>query len=224
MMTVMGRRSAILCFAALLAGCSREKPRPAAVGTPPRIETPRDDRPIIVAFGDSLTAGHGLAAGLSYADFLQKELDRRGRRYRVVNQGISGDTTSGGVARIDTALALSPKVVILELGANDGLRGLPVEATRANLAEMIGACRRSRAKVLLCGMTLPRNYGLDYIGRFEKIFSDLARRNGVALVPFFLEGVATTRGLMQDDGLHPTAEGNALVARNVLKYLEPLLD
>lgn len=220
----MRRRSAVLFFAALLAGCSREEPRPEAAEPPPRAEARPDGRPVIVAFGDSLTAGHGLAAGLSYADFLQKELDRRGRRYRVVNQGISGDTTSGGAARIDAALTLGPRILILELGANDGLRGLPVEATRANLSEMIDACHRAGAKVLLCGMTLPRNYGPDYIRSFEAVFADLARRKKVALVPFFLEGVATRADLMQGDGLHPTAAGNELVARNVWKYLEPLLD
>jgi acyl-CoA thioesterase-1 len=220
----MTHRSAILFLAMLLAGCSREAPRPAVAEPPPRAEAPPDDRPVIVAFGDSLTAGHGLAAGLSYADFLQKELDRRGRRYRVVNQGISGDTTSGGAARIAGALTLGPRIVILELGANDGLRGLPVEATRANLAEMIDACQRAGAKVLLCGMTLPRNYGPDYIRSFEAVFADLARRKKVALVPFFLEGVATRADLMQGDGLHPTAAGNELVARNVWKHLEPLLD
>jgi acyl-CoA thioesterase-1 len=141
----------------------------------------------------------------------------------VVNQGISGDTTSGGVARIDAAVRLQPQVVILELGANDGLRGLPVETTRANLAEMIDASQRAGARVLLCGMTLPRNYGPDYIRSFEKIFQDLAREKKTALVPFFLEGVATRSDLMQPDGLHPTLEGNARIALHVMKYLEPLL-
>jgi acyl-CoA thioesterase-1 len=176
---------------------------------------------VIVAFGDSLTAGHG--ASLSYTDFLQKELDGKGYRYRVVNQGISGDTTSGGVTRIDAALRLRPKVVILELGANDGLRGLPVENTRANLAVMIDSSRSAGARVLLCGMTLPRNYGPDYIRSFEKVFRDLAREKNTPLVPFFLEGVANRSDLMQPDGLHPTVEGNATVARHVMKYLEPLL-
>jgi len=116
---------------------------------------------VIVAFGNSLTAGFGLDPGSSYADFLQKELKREGLEFRVVNQGISGDTTDGGVSRIDAAVSLKPRVVILELGANDGLRGLPLEATRANVAEMIGAFQAAGAKVLLCGMTLPRNYGPD---------------------------------------------------------------
>lgn len=180
-------------------------------------------KPVIVAFGDSLTAGHGLPAGQSYADFLQKELDRKGLAFRIVNQGISGDTTDGGLERIQAATALKPKVVILELGANDGLRGLPVTSTRANLAAMIDACQKAGATVLLCGMTLPRNYGARYIADFEKVFQDLVREKKVAFIPFFLEGVATRRELIQADGLHPTAEGCRLVALHVMKYLEPLL-
>jgi acyl-CoA thioesterase I len=220
----MTRRRLVLCLAAALAGCARQDRRAEPVEPVPPLAAqpaPADERPLIVAFGDSLTAGHG--ARLSYTDFLQKELDGRGYRYRVVNQGISGDTTGGGITRIDMAARLRPHVVVLELGANDGLRGLPVEATRANLAEMIDACQRAGARVLLCGMTLPRNYGPEYIRSFEKIFQDLAREKKTPLVPFFLEGVATRSDLMQPDGLHPTMEGNAKVALHVMKYLEPLL-
>jgi acyl-CoA thioesterase I len=186
-------------------------------------EAKADGRPVIVAFGDSLTAGQGVDQGLSYADFLQKDLDRGGYTYRVANQGISGDTTSGGVTRIGAAVSLRPKIVILELGANDGLRGLPVGTTRQNLAEMIDAFQRAGAKVLLCGMTLPPNYGPDYIRSFEAVFRDLTREKNLKLIPFFLEGVATRPELMQPDGLHPTAQGNEKVARNVMKYLVPLL-
>ena len=182
-----------------------------------------DTRPVIVAFGDSLTAGHGLAPGQSYPDDLQKLLDQRGLRYRVVNQGISGDTTSGGLDRVRLALELKPAIVILELGANDGLRGLPLTATRANLAQMIDQFRRGGAKVLLAGMTLPRNYGPDYVGGFEQVFRDLAREKHVSMIPFLLEGVATDPKLMQPDALHPTAEGTRRVAATVLRYLLPLL-
>jgi acyl-CoA thioesterase-1 len=225
----MTRRCAISCVAVALAGCSREdkRPEPADARQPAEAaQTPEpkaDGRPVIVAFGDSLTAGLGVDPGLSYADFLQKDLDRGGYKYRVANQGISGDTTSGGVTRIGIAVSLTPKVVILELGANDGLRGLPVETTRQSLAEMIDAFQRVGAKVLLCGMTLPPNYGPDYIRSFEAVFRDIKREKKVTLMPFFLEGVATRRELMQPDGLHPTAEGNAKVAQNVMKYLVPLL-
>jgi acyl-CoA thioesterase-1 len=182
-----------------------------------------DTRPVIVAFGDSLAAGYGLAAGESFPDRLQKLLDQRGLRYRVVNHGISGDTTSGGAARVKQALQLKPAVVILELGANDGLRGLPLTATRANLAGMIDQFRQGGAKVLLAGITLPRNYGPDYIQAFEKIYRDLARDKRVALIPFLLEGVATNPSLMQPDSLHPTAEGARRVAATVLRHLQPLL-
>jgi acyl-CoA thioesterase-1 len=182
-----------------------------------------DTRPVIVVLGDSLAAGFGLAPGESFPDDLQKLLDQRGLRFRVVNQGISGDTTSGGAARVKQALQLKPAVVILELGANDGLRGLPLTATRANLSTMIDQFRKAGAKVLLAGITLPRNYGPDYIQAFDKIYRDLAREKRTALIPFLLEGVATNPKLMQSDALHPTAEGARRVAATVLRYLQPLL-
>jgi acyl-CoA thioesterase I len=182
-----------------------------------------DTRPVIVAFGDSLTAGYGLASGESFPDRLQKLLDQRGLRYRVVNQGISGDTTSVGAARVKQALQAKPVIVILEFGANDGLRGLPLTAMRANLSAMIDEFRKNGAKVLLAGITLPRNYGPDYIHAFEKVYSDLAREKHVAFIPFLLEGVATNPSLMQSDSLHPTAEGARRVAATVLRHLQPLL-
>ncbi len=196
----------------------------AALGGGSAIALPAaDTRPTIVAFGDSLTAGHGLEPGQSYPDNLQKLLDRRGLRYRVVNQGISGDTTDGGLDRVRQALELKPAVVILELGANDGLRGLPLTLTSFNLARMIDLFHRGGAKVLLAGMTLPRNYGPDYVQGFEHVFRNLAREKHVALIPFLLEGVATDPRLMQPDAMHPTAEGTRRVAATVLRYLLPLL-
>jgi len=178
---------------------------------------------VIAAFGDSLTAGFGVDPDLSYPAFLQKELDRRGFNYNVVNLGISGDTSSGGVSRVNSVLELKPEIVILELGANDGLRGLPLASTRSNLSEMIETLRKGGAKVLLAGITLPPNYGPDYIRSFEKIYSDLAKQYAVPFLPFLLEGVATDRRLMQSDGLHPTAEGNRKVAMHVLESLESML-
>jgi acyl-CoA thioesterase-1 len=218
----------IAALFAVLAGCGggadKPAPPPAPAQAPARsAAAPPDDRPVILAFGDSLTAGHGLPPGESYADFLQKDLDSAGYRYRVANQGISGDTTDGGVGRLDSALALQPAIVILELGANDGLRGLPVDKTRENLDLLITSFQRAGAKVLLCGMTLPRNYGADYIRGFESIFQDLARQHKTALVPFFLDGVVTRPELMQSDGLHPTAEGCRRVAQRVFPFLKPLL-
>lgn len=178
---------------------------------------------MIAAFGDSLTAGYGLPQGESYPDHLQKILDGRGYRYRVVNLGVSGDTTDGGASRIEDALLLRPKIVILELGANDGLRGLPIERTKANLDLMINAFEGEGAKVVLAGMTLPRNYGKTYIRDFERVFLDLSRERRVTLIPFLLEGVATEAALMQADGLHPNAAGCRLVAARVFRSIEPLL-
>jgi len=182
-----------------------------------------DARPLIVAFGDSLTAGHGVAAGQSYPDWLQRELDRRGYGYRVVNAGISGDTTTAGLVRVTEVVDLRPAIVILELGANDGLRGIPVSASQANLDRIIVALKRGGALVVLAGMTLPPNYGPDYIHSFERMYSSLSAKYKLPLIPFLLAGVAGTTRYMQDDGLHPNAEGCRLVAANVLKTLEPLL-
>ncbi len=213
----------------MAAGCSSPQPNepapaPEAVRkTAPAAPVPVDGRPLIAAFGDSLTAGYGVEAGQSYPDYLQKEIDAHGYRYRVVNQGVSGDTTSGGVSRIDEAIRLNPEIVILELGGNDGLRGLPLETTRQNLSEMAARLQAGGAKVLLAGMTLPRNYGPDYIQGFEKIYTDLSREKRLPLIPFLLEGVATRPGLMQGDAIHPRAEGNQLVAATVFKHLRPLL-
>lgn len=221
---------AALAAAALLlsAACSKTQPnepsRSGARASQPALPAqPADARPVVVAFGDSLSAGYGAGPGQSYPDFLQKEIDAAGYHYRVVNQGVSGDTTSGGVSRIGEATALKPEVVILELGGNDGLRGLPLEATRQNLAEMVAQCQAAGSKVLLAGMTLPRNYGPDYIRGFERIYEDLSRENRTELIPFLLEGVATRPALMQRDAIHPTSEGNRIVASTVFKHLRPLL-
>ena len=182
-----------------------------------------DGRPVIVAFGDSLSAGFGAEPGKSYPDFLQKELDRRHLRYHVVNAGVSGDTTTDAVVRLSTVIALHPAITIVEFGGNDGLRGLPVSTTESNLEQVIAALKKARSKVLLAGMTLPPNYGPQYIQSFEKVFHDLAARHKLPLIPFLLAGVAGHREWMQRDGIHPTAEGNQIVANTVMRALEPLL-
>ncbi len=182
---------------------------------------------MIVAFGDSLSAGYGLESGLSYPDFLQKILDRKGLRYHVVNQGLSGDTTTGGLSRIDQCVALKPKLVLLELGGNDGLRGVPVANTRTNLDTMIRKLKDAGATVVLVGITLPRNYGDDYIRSFEKNYTELTREHHLTLVPFLLEGIWTPTGgapgMVQDDGIHPTAKGTPVMAETVFKRIEKLL-
>ena len=212
----------------LLIACGNSPSPPSQPSGDSRAEpAPRpqaaDGRPVIVAFGDSLTAGFGADTGKSYPDFLQLELDRRGYRYRVVNAGISGETTTDAVARLSTVTALKPAVAIVEFGGNDGLRGLPVAATRTNLDQIVVELQQSGAAILLAGMTLPPNYGPDYIREFQRIYSGIATKDKVALIPFLLAGVAGTSRYMQQDGLHPTAEGNRLVAATVMQYLEPLL-
>ena len=178
---------------------------------------------MIVAFGDSLTAGFGVEPGYSYPDFLQKELDRAGYKWRVVNAGVSGDTTTDGVNRLGEVLGYKPRVVMVEFGGNDGLRGLPIETTRANLEQMVTTLKNAGATVVLAGMTLPPNYGPEYIRAFERIYVDLARKYKLVRIPFLLEGVATKGPLMQRDGLHPTVRGNTIVAETVLHRIEPLL-
>jgi len=195
--------------------------RSAAPETAPLAQPP-DNRPVIVAFGDSLTAGFGADPGKSYPDFLQQELDRRGLRYHVVNAGISGETTTDALARVDSVTTLHPVVVILEFGGNDGLRGLPIATTRSNMEQLIAALKQSGTAVLLAGMTLPPNYGPEYIGAFQRIYIELAAQYKIALMPFLLEGVAGTNR-MQRDGLHATADGNRIVAATVMRYLRPLL-
>lgn len=193
--------------------------------TPPAPTPPQktDTRLVIAAFGDSLSAGFGVEPGKSFPDDIQRILDAEGYNYHVVNLGVSGDTTTDGVERLPTVLAVHPAVVILEFGGNDGLRGLPVTSTQQNLATMIGALQKSGAQVLLAGMTLPRNYGPEYIHSFEQVYVDLAQRYKLTRMPFLLDGVGGHPDLMQADGIHPTAVGAEIVAHNVMKYLQPLL-
>ena len=183
----------------------------------------RDFRPIVLAFGDSLTAGYRVQPGLAYPERLQKKLDTLGYKYRVVNMGISGDTTSAGRARIRSAIEQKPTIVILELGANDGLRGLPVAQMQSNLEELIQSFQKASAKVILAGMTLPRNYGDAYVKSFENVFRDLAKKHNLPLIPFFLEGVAGNPKYTQEDFIHPNADGYVLVTDIVMKTLQPLL-
>lgn len=178
---------------------------------------------MIAAFGDSLTAGYGADPGKSFPDFLQKDLDAAGLRWRVVNAGVSGNTTTDGLTRLTEVLAYKPRVTIVEFGGNDGLRGLPLETTLANLDQIVKGLRDAGSQVLLAGMTLPPNYGPDYIRGFEQVYKDLAIKYKVARIPFLLDGVAVHANLMQRDGIHPTAEGNAIVAKTVMRYLKPLL-
>jgi acyl-CoA thioesterase-1 len=178
---------------------------------------------VIACFGDSITAGFGLDPGQSFPSLLQHDLDHRGYRYRVANLGVSGDTTQDGVARLPGLLAEKPAIVLLELGGNDGLRGLQVSVTRDNLEQIIAAAQHAGARVILAGMTLPPNYGPQFIRMFEAVYRDLAAKYQLTLIPFLLQGVAGPAGLMQKDGLHPNAEGARLVEATVRKTIEPFL-
>ncbi len=179
-----------------------------------------DDRPVIVTFGDSLTAG---VAGRSYPDDLQDLLDQNRLRYRVDNQGVSGDTSTDGLARIDNVMADHPSLVLLEFGGNDGLRGVPVSATEKNLDEMIHRLKQEAIPTVLLGITLPPNYGPDYVKPFTEMFPKLARENHLQLMPFLLLHVYKNPALMQPDGIHPNGEGNKVVARDVFELIQPIL-
>lgn len=223
-----------LCVIAL-AGCRSNPPQPTQQDTVNAAEPvpsiapaatkpdPNDTRPVIVAFGDSLTAGHGADRGESYPDYLQKELDQRGYHYRVANLGVSGNTTKDGVDRLKDVVALKPAVVIVAFGGNDGLRGLPIAASRKNLDQIVSTLTASGAKVVIGGITLPPNFGPDYIRQFNETYALLAQKFHVPLLPFMLIQVYGTPGGMQEDGIHATAKGNQQVARNLLPLVTPLL-
>lgn len=194
---------------------------PPATAAPP--QDPLDKRPLVVCFGDSLTAGYGTEAGQTYPDYLQAGLDSRGYKYRVVNAGISGNTTKDGVERVNGIVALKPAVVVVEFGGNDGLRGLRIEDSRANLDKIIATLKASDTKIVLAGITLPPDYGPDYIRQFNETYALLAKKYRVPMLPFLLDGVFGVDGMMQRDRTHATAKGNKVVADNVLPLVLPLL-
>jgi acyl-CoA thioesterase-1 len=179
--------------------------------------------PRIVILGDSLTAGLGLPVGQSYPALLQQRLKDEGFDYQIVNAGVSGDTSAGGLARLDWALDGDVRVMVVALGGNDGLRGLPPEQLKENLAAIIKRAQAHGIIVILAGMEAPPNYGRDYIVAFHKVYPALAKEYHVALVPFLLDGVAGLEGMNQADGIHPSAAGARIVAANVWKVLKPVV-
>ena len=178
---------------------------------------------VVVALGDSLTAGLGVAADEAFPARLQARLRAEGYDYRVVNAGVSGDTTAGGLRRVDWALRAHPDVVIVALGANDGLRGQSPPAIRANLEEIVARLQAAGVRVLLVGMRLPPNYGAEYTKEFEAVFPAVARRAKITLMSFLLDGVAADPRLNQADGIHPTAAGQQMIADRLWPYLRSLL-
>jgi acyl-CoA thioesterase-1 len=185
---------------------------------------PPANRPKIVALGDSLTAGYGLSLHESYPSLLQEQLKRDGFEYEVVNAGVSGDTTAGGLRRLDWALEGDVRFVILELGANDILRGLPTSETRKNLSQIIERARERGAQVLLAGMLAPTNSGAEYQRASMEVFPALAKEYDLPLIPFFLDRVAGIENLNQADGVHPNPEGTRIVAATVYQHLKPMLE
>ncbi len=177
----------------------------------------------ITFLGDSLTAGYGLDGDQAFPALIEKALRAEGSPVAVVNAGISGDTTAGGLARVDWLLRRKPDILVVSLGANDGLRGLSLDASEKNLRTILEKGKAAGARVLLLGMMIPPNYGPEYIRRFAGIYPRLAKDLDIDLMPFLLEGVAGKRDLNQADGLHPTAAGQEIVAKNVLIYLRPLV-
>jgi acyl-CoA thioesterase-1 len=179
----------------------------------------------IVFFGNSLTAGYGLSPEQAFPALIQKKIDSLGFPYRVINAGVSGETSSGGKTRIDWILQQPIDIFVLELGANDGLRGIPLSETKKNLQEIIDKVKEKSPdiKLVFAGMEIPPNMGQKYTADFRNIYKDLAAKNKMTLIPFLLEGVGGEPALNQDDGIHPTAEGHSIVAENVWKELEKLL-
>jgi len=183
------------------------------------------EAPVILVFGDSISAGYGLArVEQGWVELLKTRLKEQGYGYQVVNASVSGETTAGGLARLPRALELHhPSIVILELGGNDGLRALPIAQMRANLTQMVTLAGAAGAKVLLLGMRMPPNYGPQYTEQFAMVFSDLAREKKVSLVPFLLTDIALTSTLLQGDDIHPNALGQPVLLENVWPQLKPLL-
>ena len=180
-------------------------------------------KPVLACFGDSITAGYGLQPDQAWPAALQRKLDRGGYRYEVNNQGTSGATTKDAVANVRAVLGLHPQLVIVEFGGNDGLRGLPLEQTRRNLDSVLTTLESAHIKILLAGITLPPNYGSDYIQAFEAIFKDLAQKHHIAFVPMIYKDLVRAPNSIQADGIHPTAQGSEIIADTLFAALKPLL-
>lgn len=177
----------------------------------------------ILTFGDSLTSGYGLEEGEGFVPQLQQALKREKIDARLINGSVAGDTSANGLARLDWSMAEKPDIVLLELGANDALRGLDPRGTKQNLEKIIQAMQASGAKILLLGMKAPRNLGAAYVQEFDSLYSDLAQKYGLLLYPFFLEGIAANSALNQADGLHPSKEGVAKIIESLLPYLKMII-
>ena len=224
----VGLRSVVAsCLLVGGAACGRSEPEPPPVRSTapaPVDPAPRATGPRIVILGDSLTAGLGLPASSAYPALLQQHVDAEGFRYDVVNAGVSGDTSAGGLSRLDWALQGDVRVLVVALGGNDALRGLPPTELERNLGQIIERAQARRIGVVLAGMESPPNWGRDYTVSFHNVYKKLAGAYHVPLVPFMLQGVAGEGALNQADGIHPTAEGARIVADNIWAVLKPVLE
>lgn len=209
-------------------GCGRREAAPNAAPSSADASAPAsktdDERPKIVCLGDSLTAGLGLVETQSFPSLLQQKVDQDGYVYEVVNAGVSGDTSAGGLRRLDWALQEHVRVLILALGANDGLRGLSVADMKENLSKIIETAQKRNVIVILAGMEAPPNYGTEYAAAFRQAYREIALGHRVLFIPFLLDKVAGVASLNQADGIHPNPQGAAIVADNVWAVLKPLLD
>jgi acyl-CoA thioesterase-1 len=230
MLAVGVRRVLVVAMVCLGASACRDArpPAPQQPAAPPSpsksVSTAERPRPRIVVLGDSLSAGLGLAEAESYPALLQQKLDAEGAEWDVVNAGISGDTSAAGLQRFDWALQGDVRILILELGANDGLRGLPVPEMQRNLAQIIERAQARGIAVLLAGMEAPPNFGPEYAAAFRRAYRDLAAEYHVTFVPFLLDRVGGIASLNQRDGIHPNAEGARIVAETVWTRLKPMVD
>jgi len=206
-----------------LLGCEREDAATSATVAPQPSTTQPSNLPRVVFLGDSLTAGMGVDAEEAFPALIGETLEKEKLPIQVVNAGVSGDTTAGGLRRLDWLLKQKPDVIVVGLGGNDGLRGVEPAASEQNLREIVTKSRNAGADVLLLGMLIPPNYGPEYTRQFREIYPRIARELNVPLVPFVLEGVGGDARLNQPDGIHPTAEGHQVLARNVLPHLRPLI-
>jgi acyl-CoA thioesterase-1 len=220
------RYQALLCLSALALSCD-QKEKPVEDTANEKQDSAVASKPVktIVFFGNSLTAGYGLDPSQAFPALIQRKIDSLNLGYKVVNAGVSGETSSGGNSRVDWILEQPVDVFVLELGANDGLRGIPLQETRTNLQSIVDKVKTKypQAKILVAGMQMPPNMGLQYTSDFRAIFPELAKKNNSTLIPFILEGVGGEVHLNQQDGIHPTAEGHQIVAENVWRELQKVL-
>lgn len=218
----------VLLFLITACGNSDKKEKSSAKDSKESSQVSSDaqNRKNILFFGNSLTAGYGLEEGQAFPELIQKKIDSLGLNYQVINAGLSGETTAAGKNRIDWVLKQGVDIFVLELGANDGLRGIPLSETRQNLKAIIDIVREKNpeVKIILAGMQIPPNMGKEYTEKFKNIFPEIAEEKQVHLIPFLLKDVAGKPELNQEDGIHPTAEGDKIVAENVWKVLKPLLE